>query len=394
MKIAGIIAEYNPFHCGHRYQVDCLREQGVTHIVAVMSSNVVQRGELSVFSKWARTKAALGNGVDIVVELPALWANASAERFAQAGVSLLHSMGCVDVLGFGSECGDLSLLCQTATACGDAGVDRQLRQNLSRGMPYHAARQQAVESRFGKKVSRVLSQPNDILAVEYLKALKLLSSRMEPLLVQRRGVEHDGAETTGFFASASALRKWLGNGELFQIQPFVPASAWNVYRDEWERGCAPALLQRVETAFLYRLRSMNPEEFALLPDVSEGLEYRLAEAARTAQSLEEFFASAKTKRYAHSRLRRIAMAAMLGITAEDFMLRPEYLRVLGLNRRGEEILHRVKACGSLPLKSSFATLVKTSRVAQIEEAATELFSLSLPHIPLGKMDRWQEIVKQ
>lgn len=394
MKIAGIIAEYNPFHCGHRYQIDCLRRQGVTHVVAVMSPNVVQRGELAVFSKWARAGAALAHGVDLVVELPALWANASAERFAQAGVSLLHSMGCVDVLGFGSECGDLSLLERAALACCDREVDRELRRNLGSGVPYHAARERAVESRFGREVSNVLSRPNDILAVEYLKALRKLSSTIKPLLVQRRGAEHDGSETEGAFASASLLRRWLEEGELSQLRPFVPDSAWDIYREEWECGRAPALLKRVESALLYRLRTMGPKEFALLPDVSEGLEYRLAEAARNARDLQGFYSAAKTKRYTHSRLRRIAMAAVLGMTADDFLLCPEYLRILGMNRRGEEITNRIKRSGSLPLESSFARLAKESRAAQVEEKATELFTLSLPEVLPGKMDYWQEIIKR
>lgn len=393
MKIAGIIAEYNPFHCGHRYQIDELRAQGASHVVAVMSPNIVQRGGLAVFSKWARAEAALRNGVDLVIELPAVWANTSAERFAFAAAFLLHSMGCVDQLCFGSECGDLALLQQAAAACMDSRVDRGIKEYLQRGLPYHAARERAINKEYGREISEVLSRPNDILAVEYLKALAKLSSKMAPMLIQRCGAAHDSQEINGSFASASRLREMLEKGEISAIRCFVPPTAWEIYYREWQQMRAPALIQRVEPAFLYQLRSMNPEDFAQLPDVSEGLEYRLSEAARIAGSMNDFLSTAKTKRYTHSRLRRIVMASLLGVTSQDLKRLPGYLRILGLNSRGAQIAHEIKCHGSLPLESSFSRLETFGHMAQIESAATDLFGQALPKVQPGKADYWQKIVK-
>lgn len=382
MKIAGIVAEYNPFHNGHAYLADELRARGATHVVAVMSGHLVQRGETALFSKWARTSAALRCGVDLVLELPSLYAAGSAERFADAAVALLDAAGCVDLLGFGSECGTLEPLLCAAEACMNEAVDAQVRRELESGASYAAARQAAVEWIFDKNTAAVLEQPNNILGVEYLKALKRQSSRMVPLTVPRKGSGHDADVFHNTFASASALRGMFAGGDWELARPFVPKQAWEVYRAELEQGTAPCRLDQLERGILFRLRTMCPEEFDRLPDVSEGLAERLCRAAKGAGTLEEFYAAAKTKRYAHARLRRIALYAALGVTKEDIHLPPPYLRILGMNRKGLEVAARMKQEARLPYGTSLAKLAEAGgRVADFEVKAGELYALGCP-VPL------------
>lgn len=376
MEIAGIVVEYNPYHNGHRYLTESLRSQGATHIVAVMSGHLVQRAEPAFFSKWARAEAALKNGVDLVLELPSVYASASAERFAGAAVSLLAGTGCVDVLGFGSECGDAVGLQAAARACLDNAVEPLIREELRHGVSYPTARMRAVRRLTGDDAAGLLSSPNNTLAVEYLKAVFRLRSDMKVFTVKRAGAEHDSAESRNGYASASAIRSMFRKSAEEAV-PFVPSSAWEIYHRELENGMAPSSMKRLERAALYRLRTMSLSELERLPDVSEGLGSRLSRAARNAGTLEELFDSAKTKRYAHSRLRRIALCALLGVEKSDFTP-PPYLRILGMNARGREIAARMKQTAQLPYGTSFAALAKAGpRIAELELRAGELFSLGL-----------------
>lgn len=384
MKIAGIVAEYNPYHNGHLYLTEQLRKQGATHIAAVMSGHLVQRGEVSLFSKWARAEAALKNGVDLVIELPSLYAALSAERFAAGAVTLFDKMGCVDWLGFGSEAGDAALLWQTALACSSPKADAFIRMELAKGVSYATARQIALERFGGREAAAVLSQPNNILAVEYCKALQRFGSSIRPVTVERIGAGHDSATASQEIASASLLRRKICNGESFRA--YVPASAWEVYTAELEKGLAPCRMERLEAALLFQLRKLSPQEFATLPDVSEGLELRLFRAAQAACTLEEFYALAKTKRYAHARLRRIALYAVLGIGKRDLMTEPPYLRILGMNARGLEIAARMKETARLPYGTSLAKLSRGEgdRVAKLEVQAGNLFAFGIPKtLPAG-----------
>ncbi len=378
MKTAGIVAEYNPYHNGHRYLAEKLRKQGATHIAAVMSGHLVQRGEPAFFSKWARAEAALRCGVDLVIELPSLYAALSAERFALAAVTLLERMGCVDWLGFGSESGDAGLLWKTAETCTSPKTNALLRTELAKGAAYAAARQAAVERLAGAEAAAVLSRPNDLLGAEYCKALQRLRSSIVPVAVGRIGAEHDASSASREIASASLVREKIRNGEPFQA--FVPEPARAVYDAELARQTAPCRMEQLETALLFQLRRYSPADFAALPDVSEGLESRLYRAAQAARSLEEFYSLAKTKRYAHARLRRISLYAALEIGKRDLEISPPYLRILGMNARGKEIAARMKESARLSYGVSLAKLARMggNRVAELETRAGDLFSLGLP----------------
>lgn len=378
MKTAGIVAEYNPFHKGHALHLSFTRAAlgPETALVAVMSGDFVQRGEPAVFSRRVRAAAALRGGADLVLELPLPWALSSAEGFARGAVSILHRLGCVDALSFGSESGDGEALRRAAALLDSPALPPLLKEELADGLPFAAARQRALERLTGEDFAWFKS-PNDLLAVEYIKALRRLNSPIEPLPIRRVGPEHDGAAAAGDLLSASALREKLLAGE--EIAPFVPSGALALYREEIVAGRGPVGPATAETSVLTRLRTMEEADFAALPDMSEGLERRLFRAARRCGSVEELLAEVKTKRYALSRLRRAVCCAWLGLRAGDAAGEPPYARVLAANGRGREVLRAAKEQGSLPILTKPAAVReldgRSRRLFELEARAADLYAL-------------------
>ena len=376
----GIIAEFNPFHNGHKYIIDSLKADGESTVTVVMSESFVQRGECACACVPARVKMALMCGADLVLSLPVPYATASAERFARGGVGVLGSLGCIDALAFGSESGDTALLSKCAEIITSEEFLPTLENRLSQGLSFPTARQRALRDMYGDAFADVLSSPNDILGVEYIKAIKSFGFPMEVKAVTRKGVAHDSCEVTGNICSASALREMLRTGEDFKA--FLPESSYRILVDELQSGKAPADFKRLKIAVLYRLRTMSPEEFREIPDVSEGLEYRLYEAVRTCESLDKILEKIKTKRYTHSRLRRIILCAFLGIKKADVSADVPYIRVLGFNQRGAGLLSQAKARATLPVVTKSSDVKGLSehakRVFELECTARDLFSLSLP----------------
>ena len=380
MKIAGVIAEYNPFHNGHAHQLAQLRQQGYSHIAVAMGGNFLQRGSAAVCSKQLRAKMALLSGADLVVELPLSWACAPAQRFAAGGVALLDALGC-HTIAFGSECGDLALLRLAADAAQNEEVAALTRQLMKDGSTFAAARQTAVAQLY-PQAAKVFDNPNDNLCVEYLLALQNQHSPMEPLALQRVGAAHDTAQVEQNIASASHIRQLLFDGETDRAFSLLPQPSRAILTAALAQGLAPADLARAEAALLAKLRSMSAADFAALPDISEGLENRLYSAARRACSLEEFLQLCKTKRYTLARLRRITLAAFLGLKKDDLPQLPPYLRVLGFNRRGQELMTLAARENKLPLSHSLARLEElggqAAATARLEGASTDLFALMLP----------------
>ena len=353
METAGIVAEYNPFHRGHAWHIAETRRRlgGDAPVVCVMSGHWVQRGECALADKWLRAALALDRGADLVVELPTPWAMASAESFARGAVSLLAATGVVDVLSFGSETGELAPLEEAAAALDAPDYPERLRAALGRGLSFPAARQEAAGA-------ACLSAPNNNLGVEYLRSLRALGSTIRPLTVPRQGAGHDGPAAGGF-ASASELRRLLRAGRGEEAAPYLTAP--------WSGELAD--MQHIERAVLARLRTMGEGDWAALPDGggAEGLPSRLAKAAREAVSLEDFYTRAKTRRYPHARLRRLALAAFLGIRADARPAAPPYVRVLGLGGRGRALLRKMKDTCPLPV------IVKPAQARELDGPARTLF---------------------
>lgn len=329
MTVVGVVAEYNPFHAGHAFHLQETRKLvGECAIAAVMSGHFVQRGDCAVLDKWSRARTALEGGADLVLELPTVYAASSAEGFARGAVGVLAAAGVAAYLSFGSECGDVDKLQQVA-ACLDSDIYRAgLRRFLDEGMPFAACRQAVVRGILGRDLSDLLSHPNNNLGIEYIRALNALSSSIRPLTIPRRGASHDGGDHPEY-PSASFLRGKILAGEL--------------------EAANPASLKYGERAALAVLRAMDEEEFAALPDCGEGLSHRLYWAVRQGRTLEEAYSLAKTKRYAHARIRRALLWGALGLRETDRPACPPCLRVLGANGRGREALREMKRKASLPV---------------------------------------------
>ncbi len=377
MTVGGIVAEFNPFHRGHAYAVEQLRRQGVTHVVAVMSGSFVQRGDAAVCDKWTRAEMALCGGVDLVLELPLPFAAATAQRFALGGVGTLAALGSVETLGFGSECGDAARLERTAALLETETAERELRRLLGEGLPFAAARQQAVTLAGGE--GELLARPNDTLAVAYLQANAALGHPFTPVAVRRTGADHDGVPRDGV-ASASWIRQRLAAGEDGAAEPYLTPESAALLRREREAGRCPASLDRLEPAMLASLRRRTAEQLAALPDVSEGLENRLYRAIREAGRVSDILDAVKVKRYTHARLRRILLYALLELDRAVWSDRPRYLHVLAMNERGREVL--ANSASSLPriIRAKDRDKLDDAgrRMWEAECRADDLFALAQP----------------
>ena len=378
MKTAVITAEYNPFHKGHRWQLEQVRAAGASHVAVVMSPDFTQRGTPAIFPKRLRAQAALQNGADLVLELPVCYALAGAQRFAFGAVQLAAAMGCVDLLAFGAEDADLVQLRQACTALQQEEVNQTIRQLLPSGITFAKARERAVAAVYGEETALLLQKPNNILAIEYLCQLeKLPDAHIQPLALGRIGNTHDG-EPVGEFASASFLRGLMLEGRWEQAQQYLPQNVWQLYRQAQQDGQL-ADLQLGERAVLSALRRMEQKEMAQLADLSEGLENRLYRASREACSLEQLYAAVKSKRDPLARVRRLVMNAFLQLPAQMQTMPPPYLRVLGMNERGKQILSAMKKIASLPVSTSLMKLARSTQAArqwaQVEAAACDQYSI-------------------
>lgn len=353
LRRVGIVAEYNPFHAGHAYHIAAARRRaGECAVVCAMSGNFVQRGECAITDKWSRARAALEGGADLVLELPTVWAASSAERFAFGAVSILRAAG-AEILSFGSESGDGEALQRAAAALDSERFRAALRGHLDEGLPFALCRQRAAEELLGKEGAACLSRPNDNLGVEYLRAAARLGWTPGVVAIPRVGAGHDGGDHEAY-PSASFVRGEMLAGRL-------PADN-------------PASLRFAERAVLARLRSMALSDFEALPDSGEGLAGRLYDAVRRAVSLEELYDLAKTKRYAHARIRRLVLWAALGLRESDRPEHPPYLRVLGFNERGREVLREIKERAALPVITK-PTHGKGDPLLELEARCTDLYAL-------------------
>ncbi len=376
--VYGVVAEFNPFHNGHEYLIKNIKKNGDT-VIAVMSESFVQRGESACLRTRARVKAALMCGADIVFSLPVTCSVLSAEGFAFGGVSLLNSLGVVDCLVFGAETAEKEKLIKCAGIFAEPEFNGYLLCELEKGVSYPKARENALKLYSGEDFSDITEKPNNILAVEYIKALKKLKSNMDFCCVERTGENHDGNTENGEILSASHIREIMNNtGRITG----VPDCAREIYENEIELKKAPADFKNTENAVLAFLRMQDKDYFLSLPDVGEGLENRLYEAVRNSASLSELYMNCKTKRYTYSRIKRLVLCAYLGITKDILKKQPPYIKVLGFNADGEKLFKEIKENSVLPVVTNFGDIKKLGESAEeffgLESKARDLFSLTLP----------------
>lgn len=362
MNAVGIICEYNPFHLGHARMLKGLRRQYDAPLVCAMSGNFVQRGEPAVAEKRARAEMALRCGADVVFELPTVWAMASAERFARGGVALLRRTGVVTQVAFGSECGDAAALMRVAACLDGEDFRAALQRRLAGGDTFAVCRERAAAELLGETDAALLREPNNILGIEYCRALR--GSGIGAVTLPRTGARHDGAASGGI-ASASEIRRLLHEGQPERAMAFLPPAAAEVLRREMAQGRAPVTLENCERAVLAKLRTLREEDFLPYDGGGEGLYRRVYRAVRAGTSVGEILALAKTKRYPMARLRRMLLAAWLEVPQP-----PEevpYLRLLGAGKDGRPLLRQMQ-------RSGVPVLTKPADVGRIGPAAQELFT--------------------
>ena len=359
MEFAGIIAEYDPFHNGHAWQLAAARQMGAAHTAVALSCGLTQRGAPPLLPEPVRVRAVLEAGASLVFALPAPWAMSGAESFARAGVTVLAAAGC-DALVFGAETPDVELLTRTARVLASPAYREALKQQLAAGARHFAAARQAAVEQVcpGAGLADLLDRPNNNLAVEYCKAILELKAPLTPVPLPRQGADHGQAWTAGRYASASALRAlWAQEGPE-ALTPYVPPQALALYR---EAGAAGQYTDfgAVSLAALSRLRAR--QDFAGVRGAAEGLEHRLAQAVRQAVTLERLWDDLTTVRYPRARMRRLVMDAALGYGAGPGWLElpalPPYLHLLGLRQEAAGLLARA----SLPVSPSLAKLARENQ---------------------------------
>lgn len=380
-NVTGLICEFNPFHNGHQYILDKIRQSTGGYIACVMSGNFVQRGECAIVDKWKRAEAALRCGADLVIELPLPFAVSTAEKFAAGGISLLNGLNCVDRLTFGSETGDIDLIVKTAEYLLSEKFKADIRPEIDGGTPFASARSRAAALNLG--CAEILNNSNDILGVEYVKALIQSNSSIKPEAIKRHAIGHDKG-SSGDFASASEVRRILRSGG--DPWRFMPEAAAEILKS----GYNPAILANLERAVLYKLRTMSAGDIRKLPDISEGIEYRIKAAAGNAGSIEELYSMIKSKRYSHARIRRIVLSALLGIRSAHSEKMP-YIRILGMNENGRDIIGKAL----LPVIGGYGDAKKfgVTELYELEAAATDIYGLMTECVTPAGMEYKKKLIR-
>lgn len=398
MRISAIVCEYNPFHNGHKYQIEQICKKGTTHIVAIMSGNFTQRGIPSIISKHKKAEIALKNGCDLIIELPVAYSISSAENFALGAVFIANSFNCINFLSFGCENNNLNELRKVAKIVILPKVMELTKKYLKQGMSFATARCNAIKMLLGEASANLISTPNNILAVEYLKSLNLLNSSILPLPILRKNCQYNCDVTVKNFANSTLLRNMMLKNDK-NLKNFMPQNAYEILEKELEYGFAPAKISNCERAILAKLRGMIPTEFLQFSDVSEGLENRIYNAVQSSTSLEELYAQIKTKRYTQLRIQRIILSVFLGINKTILEFLPPYIKVLGFNKKGLEILKIAKNTATLPIITNVSDIkkLKNNNVVQtffeLESRAFDLYNLMLPKIQKCGFEASNQVIK-
>ena len=348
-KVLGIVCEYNPFHNGHLYHLEQAKKvTGSNYSVAILSGNFTQRGSSAIVDKWSRTEMALKSGVDLVIELPVLYATSSAENFADGAIRILDSLKVVDYVAFGSENSNIDILDDIAKVLHEEPklYKSILANELKKGVSFPKARESAIISYFSndQKYTNILSSPNNILGIEYIKALKKYKSVIKPISIPRFEAGHNDITYSGNIASATAIRNIIKNGSFNVLKRLLPQASYEILLDNIKQGHVIPDLSVFEHQIIYNLRKMSESEIADLPDVAEGLEFSIKKSSNSCNNISDFLNTIKSKRYTTTRIQRILLYSLLGITKKDMALSKKvnpYVRVLGLNSRGKFLISEI-----------------------------------------------------
>lgn len=404
--VLGIISEYNPFHNGHILHLKkSIELTKADFTIAIMSGNFVQRGDTSIIDKWSKTEMALRQGIDLVIELPTIYATSSAENFADGAVKILNSLGIIDYLSFGSEIGNLKPLDDVATILAKEPKEFSdlIKHQLHSGLSYPKAREIALKMYFGNSpiYTEVLQNPNNILGVEYLKALKRSKSTITPVTIKRDFSDYNSPKIKNGIASATAIREMILNKK--NIHSVVPFETYEIIENLQKKGQIIPSLKIFEKEIIYTLRKMTMTEIANLPDVTEGLENKIKQAVNTSNNLDDLINKIKTKRFTQTRIQRILVYALLNITKKDIdnskRVTP-YIRVLGFNKHGKRIIsaiaeHNPKAKIVVSVKRFLETNknLTLQKMMMKDILATNIYTMNYKTEPLANLDYTHKILE-
>lgn len=383
-----------------------IEQTNSNYTVCVISGNFVQRGNTSIVDKWTKAEMALKGGADLVIELPTVYSVSSAENFAEGAVKLLNSLGIVDNISFGMEAKDISLLNNIATVLYQEPKEYVtiLNHELSKGISFPKARENAVMMYLNdiKKYINVMTSSNNILAIEYLKALKKLKSTMYPVGIQREKVLYNDEFIVDDFASATAIRRMITRGEYEEIRKVMPKFSYNLLANRVNQGKYVIDLAIFQKEILYTLRKMSVSEIAELPDVSEGLENAIKNASDSCNNLMDFINIVKSKRYTQTRIQRILVYVLLGITKKDMEISKKvnpYIRILGVSNRGKALISEISRINTnVPVITSVKKFMTESknknlkRLLQIDINATDIYTLGYLKDAYANLDYTHKIV--
>lgn len=404
--ILGIVSEYNPFHNGHLHHLEVSKQITKTDFsVVVMSGNFVQRGDTSLINKWVKTEMALKAGIDLVIELPTVYAISSAENFADGAIKILNSLGVVDFVSFGSEIGEITPLNDIANILyrEPKEFSSLITAQLKSGLSFPRAREIAINQFFGtsKKYSEILNNPNNILGIEYLKSLKKHRSHIRPLTIKRDYSDYNSTKVKKGIASATAIRTMIENKK--NVHYVVPFETYELLDEEINSGRIIPNLSVFEKEIIYTLRRMTLSEIANIPDVSEGLENKIKLAANNFNTLPELIANIKSKRYTQSRIQRILLYALLNITQKDINSSKRvtpYIRVLGFNKHGKRIISAIAAANpKLKIIVSVKKFVENSNDTTLRNIiskdilATNIYTLGYKKNPIANLDYTHKVIE-
>lgn len=406
-KVLGIIAEYNPFHNGHLYHLENSKKlTKCKYTIAIISGNFTQRGSTSIIDKWEKTKMALLNGIDLVIELPILYSISSSENFADGAIKILNSLGIIDYISFGSEIGNIDILDKIANVLLLEPNEYKitLSQELKKGFSFPKARENALLKYFNDSntYSNILSNPNNILGIEYLKALKKYQSTIEPISIPRFKSDYNSNNLSDNIASATAIRNLIKNKDFDSIKNLVPDKTYCILMNNLKNGHIIPDLDIFEKEIIYMLRKMSTNEIADLPDVSEGLEFSIKNSANVCNNIAELLNIIKSKRYTQTRLQRILLYTLLGITKKDIDVSKKtlpYIRILGFNENGKNLVSKiVKQNPKLQVITSVKRFVDNNHNNDLKQLldkdifATDVFTLGFENNSLTNLDFKNQII--
>ena len=385
MSYSFIACEYNPLHNGHKYQINKAKQMGADAVICIMSGNFVQRGDIAVTQKHIRAKTALATGADLVIELPLKYAVSTASYFAEGFIRTVRASGLDGFVCCGATSSDeeIRLLCDTVFS---EEAEAFTRAQLGCGINYPRAKSIYIKNMLGAEYERMFNEPNNILALEYLNAIKKFSPETQFHSVRRIGAEHDSPTSVGNYSSASLLRKSIYKNESFdslasELFAFVPHEVLEILESAHSKGLFPVSTDRFNAISMGRLISLNAEDLLSINNVNGGLENKIAKNIRSSASLNEVADKSKSKMYTHSRIRQILLNAVLGIERSDLLNGPSYIRVLGFNDCGRKIINEMKATASLPVVGNLSQLDNCEpiirRDCQLDYIAGRLYSLCL-----------------